>query len=46
MTIEEARKKLNDNNLSDQQIGDILVMLRKLCERVVDKTIKEKYGKS
>ncbi len=45
MTINEARKKLKDDKLSDQQIENILVKLRILCERAIDKTIN-KNGKT
>jgi hypothetical protein len=46
ITVTEARKILKNDNLSDQEVESILVKLYSLCERVVDKTIEEKYGKS
>lgn len=46
MTINEARKKLKDDHLTDQQIEDILTKLRILCEKAIDKTIKEENGKT
>lgn len=46
ITVTEARKTLKDNNLTDQEIESLLVKLYNLCERVVDKTIETKYGKS
>ena len=37
---------MNVDNLSDQEVESVLIKLYSLCERVVDKTIEEKYGKS
>lgn len=45
ITLAEARKKLNNKDLSDQEVTDILAKLYSLCKRAVDKTIEEKYGK-
>ena len=46
ITVIEAKEKLKKNDLSDQEIKDILTKLYVLCERVVDKVIEEKYGRS
>ena len=46
ITVAEAKKILNNNNLTDQEVESILIKLYGLCERVADKTIDEKYGKS
>jgi len=45
ITVSEARNLLKNNNLTDKEVESILTKLYGLCERVVDKTIEEKYGK-
>jgi len=45
ITITEARKQLGNKNLSNQEIEGILAKLYGLCERVINKTVKERYGK-
>ena len=49
ITIEAARQKLGKKgkNLTDKQIGDILTMLRLICNKVIDNVIEEEiktYG--
>ncbi|MDO8341417.1 MAG: hypothetical protein Q7T59_05600 [Candidatus Woesebacteria bacterium] len=46
ITTKEARKILNNNDLSDQEVESVLIKLYELCGRVVDKTIIEKHGRS
>ena len=45
ITVADAKKILKNDNLTDQEVESILIKLYGLCERIVDKTIEEKYGK-
>ncbi len=46
MTIKEAREKLKNDKLTDQQIADILERIHLICGRAVDKAIKKNNGKN
>ncbi|HSX49001.1 MAG TPA: hypothetical protein VLE44_01965 [Candidatus Saccharimonadales bacterium] len=46
ITIEQARIKLANKDLNDQQIEAILIKLYSLCETAIDKVIGDENGKN
>lgn len=45
VTIEQARQKLGERGkrMTDQEIADLLIVLRRLCSNVIDSVIEKSH---